>query len=394
MSSVIEADVLVLGASFAGLELVHQLRRARPGGKPSIVVVDRQASHGYLPLVHERLCDRVPHTTHELPTAEWLRRVPGTSFVQDEVIAFDPGEHTAMTAGGARLRGRVVAVGFGSSGAAPPELPGAERLHAYKEGSDYGLARAALLACLRERASPEVVVIGGGLSGVELAGELAYLTVRRPAGWAAPRVSLIAAGTRLLERMHPRVGARAQRHLVAGGVKLHLGVTLTAVEPARLLVHGGELPFDLAFWAGGVRPAAILGQLGLPTQEQGWLRVGPTLQCFPGVGDGDPEFFALGDAVRIHGGAGEWKTAQRAIEAIFQARVVARNALRLLDEPVGYAHGVPPLEPHRPWQDFPHGVSLGQRSLVAYGGLILDRPWFGRWFRRFLQRRYFARYRR
>jgi NADH dehydrogenase FAD-containing subunit len=118
------------------------------------------------------------------------------------------------------------------------------------------------------------------------------------------------------------------------------------------------------------------------------------LQCFPAVDGGDPEIFALGDAVRIHGGSGEWRTAQRAIEAIFQAQVVARNALRLLDEPVGYGHGVPPLEPHRPWQDFPHGVSLGQRSLVAYGGLVIDRPWFGVWFRRFLQRRYFARYRR
>ena len=54
-ASSVDADVLVLGASFAGIELVHQLqRRADPPGL-RIVVVDRVREHGYLPLVHERL---------------------------------------------------------------------------------------------------------------------------------------------------------------------------------------------------------------------------------------------------------------------------------------------------------------------------------------------------
>ena len=50
------------------------------------------------------------------------------------------------------------------------------------------------------------------------------------------------------------------------------------------------------------------------------------------------------------------------------------------------------LTRHRLREDFAHGVSLGARSLVVYGGLVVDRPRVNTWFRRFLMRRYFARY--
>jgi hypothetical protein len=54
---------------------------------------------------------------------------------------------------------------------------------------------------------------------------------------------------------------------------------------------------------------------------------------------------------------------------------------------------VPPLVPHRTWEDFPHGVSIGARSLIVYGRLSADLGAFAVWFRRFLMRQYLARYR-
>ena len=153
-----------------------------------------------------------------------------------------------------------------------------------------------------------------------------------------------------------------------------------------------RLPCAAAFWAGGVRPAPVLARLGLPRTSQGYLEVGPTLQCFPTLQPTHPEIFACGDAVRVVGGTGEWPTMQRAIECLWQAKVVAHNVLALAargpEEPRRHVG----LRPHRLRADFPYGVSIGARSLIAYGPLSIDLGLLGVWFRRFLMRQYFARY--
>lgn len=83
---------------------------------------------------------------------------------------------------------------------------------------------------------------------------------------------------------------------------------------------------------------------------------------------------------------------QRAIEAIWQAGLTARNLVRLAHEAPDYPHGVPPLEPHTLREDFFHGVSIGEASLIVYGRLVLDFAAVNTWFRRFLMRQYFRRY--
>jgi NADH dehydrogenase FAD-containing subunit len=77
-------DVLILGASFAGIELVHRLRRSRAGRALKITVVDRQAAHGYIPLVQERLCERLDAAATELPTARAVAQA-GARYVLGEV---------------------------------------------------------------------------------------------------------------------------------------------------------------------------------------------------------------------------------------------------------------------------------------------------------------------
>jgi NADH dehydrogenase FAD-containing subunit len=130
--------------------------------------------------------------------------------------------------------------------------------------------------------------------------------------------------------------------------------------------------------------------LNLPLTEDGWLRVGPTLQCLVGH---DPDIFAGGDIVRIYGGDGRWPTMQRAIEAIFAGETIATNILELARHAPGYANdGVPPLKPHPLWSDFPHGVSIGGRALIVYGPLVFGVSSFNIWFRRFLMKQYMRRY--
>lgn len=393
------SDVLILGASFAGIELVHQLRRSARGRGLKITVVDRQPAHPYIPLVQERLVARLDPAASVLATRRCVEGPAGARYVVGEVAGLDPDRKEVTLASGERLRGRFIVVALGSVPAPPAAIEGAERFVDYKFEDEFNRAAERLAGLLGPDGGerPALVVVGGGISGVELAGELAHLARVRPPGWRAPRVVLVHAGERLLPNLCARAGRRAAHHLERQGVELRLRARLIRLSPgtATLRPERGadeDVSCDMAFWSGGVRPAPILVELGLPLTSDGWLAVGPTLQCFPEAKPTRPEIFAIGDAARIQSAAGEWSTMQRAIECLWQAKRTARNIARLHAEPPDYPRGVPPLDPHVLREDFPHGVSVGGASLIVYGRLVLDFAAFNTWFRRFLMWQYIARY--
>lgn len=385
-----DCDVLILGASFAGLELYYQLRRSRAGRDLTITIVDRQAEHGYIPLCQERLVDRLPLAASTLPTMRCVAADPKARYVVGEVRAMDPHERIVSLTSGALLRGRFVVVALGSLLAPPPGLPGREHLLGYKFEREFAATRERLLHRLAREDAARLVVIGGGVSGVELAGELAHWAHGMP-GRTRPQVTLVDAGDRLLRGLTASAGRKAARKLAKQGVTLRLRTRVLGLTADRMQLHTAdgepdELGHDGAFWAGGVRPSPLLAELGLPLTSQRYLEVGPTLQCFTGVESAHPTIFACGDAVRVVGGDGEWPTMQRAIECLWQAKVIARNILTL-----AAARGRP-LHPHRLIRDFPYGVSIGRSSMIVYGPLAVDLGPLGVWFRRFLMRQYFARY--
>jgi NADH dehydrogenase len=394
-------DVLILGASFTGVELLRRLRRHRLGRKLDVVIVDRQAVHPYIPLGHELLTERMRLGIDDgtiLPTARYVDARPPANYVQGEIVGFDPDTHTVSLVDGRQFSGRFVVIALGSEVVAPASLPGGERLLAYKSKPQLEACRTALIELLSSpdrNQAPTVLVVGGGITGVEIAGELAHLAVRRPQGWRAPRVVMVHAGNRLLPDLTPRAGFAAASALRAQGVEILLGTRLRSFVDGQALVSGpdGErtIACELGFWSGGLEPPPVIGQLGLPQTDDGWLRVGPTLQCLVGR---DPDIFAGGDIVRIYGGDGRWPTMQRAIECIFAGNTIASNILELARHAPDYeGSGVPPLQPHPLWSDFPHGVSIGGRSLVVYGRLVFPVSAFNIWFRRFLMRQYMRRYR-
>jgi NADH:ubiquinone reductase (H+-translocating) len=393
-----QADVVVLGASFAGIEVVLQLARRTEGRGLSMIVIDRQAEHGYIPLVQERLCEIVSVDETRLDTRAFVDSLPNARFVQGEITGFDVETKTVRLASGDAVQGRFIVVALGSELSPPRDLAGREHLLSHKGRASFDRARAALDDALRGAEAPSIVVIGGGISGIELAAELGALRDARPQAWPhAPKVTLVSAADRLAPELTPGVGRRAEAVLRRLDVEVRLGARVEGVTEDAVTVRPAagdriELPYALAFWAGGVRPAPILDVLELPRTDDGWLAVGPTLQCFPTPTPKRPDIFACGDAVRIIGGEGRWRTMQRAIECIWQAKVVARNVHTLSATAPEYPEGVPPLHPHRLRESFYYGVSLGPRSLVVRGPLVLDLPGVNHWFRRWLMRRYFARY--
>jgi len=375
-------DVLIVGASFAGIEVYRQLRRSRSGRKLSIVLVDRQAEHGYIPLAHERLTSRLPLEKSELPTERCVTPDPHARFLVDEVTRVDVAARTVSLRSGSTWQARFVVVALGSELSPPPSMPGAEHLLRYKFAREFVGTRARL-AQVRERGT-SMVVVGGGISGVELAGDLA-LWSRETARANAPNVTLVETADRLLVGLDEHVGRHARRALERQGVTVRLNTTVQQVHPDSLHVqteHGAreELTNTIGIWAAGVRPNSLLSSLALPRTTRGFLAVGPTLQASAGV-------FACGDAVRVVVGEYEWPTMQRAIECLWQAKVVGHNILALANESAPR-----PLRHHTLRRDFPYGVSMGTASTIVYGRMRIELGRIGIWFRRFLMRRYIARY--
>ncbi len=379
--------MLILGASFAGIELYYKLRRSRAGRRLAITIVDRQAEHGYIPLVQERLTGRLSLAGSALPTQWCVQQDPNARYVIDEVVGFEPGSREVSLASGARLRGRFVVVALGSSLTPPPGMVGHAQLLGYKFAHEFVVAQRKLWDRLERPGAPHVVVIGGGISGVELAGDLARMSHHKAPPGQGLTVTLVDGGDSLLRGLTPRAGRMAARQLTRQGVRLRLRTRVLEVgtDSMRLHTADGEpdaLRHDGAFWAGGIRAAPVLAQLGLPT-VRGYLAVAPTLQC-----GGHPQVFACGDAARVVDESGEWPTMQRAIECIWEATVVARNILAL----AGTSGATPVLRRLTLRRDFPHGVSIGAASMIVYGWLAVELGFLGVWFRRFLMKMYFRRY--
>jgi NADH dehydrogenase len=372
-----DCDVLILGGSFTGIELVRRLQRDRTGRTLRIRVVDRQIEHPYIPLGHELLTERLPYGVEAgtvLASSSYVDGfAPKVEWIRGELVGFDPITRTATLADGRELQARFVVFALGSEVRPPASLPGGERLLAYKSEAEFARARAQL-----DRTSEgAALIVGGGITGIEIAGELAHRT--------RMKVTMIHSGERLLPGLHERAGRKALAALQAQGVEVHLRTRLLEIAESTARVRGPEgertLPCALGFWAGGLQPPPVLERLGVPRDRSGWVIVDPQLRCGEGL-------FAGGDMVRIHetpDATHAWPTMQRAIEAIFAAATIADNLLALVR---GTA-----LRRHPLWSDFPHGVSIGARSLVVYGPIVIARPLINIWFRRFLMRQYMRRYR-
>ncbi len=130
-----------------------------------------------------------------------------------------------------------------------------------------------------------ITIIGGGATGVELAGTLAELrNIALPASFPDidPKricVTLIEAGPALLAPFNPKLREYAKRELVKRGVDVRLGTKIERVERDRVFISGGtELASDLTVWAAGISGPEWIGKLGLTTGQGGRLLTGPDLR--------------------------------------------------------------------------------------------------------------------
>ena len=261
--------VVVIGANFAGLTAAMRL-----SPEHQVTVIDPSPFFEFLPNIHE-LVSGVKRPEHLRLSRERLLRPTGHRFVQDAVTAIHAAERRLETAAGRSypFDACIVAVGgvhntFGIPGAAEFGMP-------FKSVDDCWRIGQRLRSLAARDGDLSIVIVGGGLEGVESLGEI----LRTYRGRRGLSVHVVELNPRLLPEQ-PEVLDREIRRASAGlPVHFRTGSRLTALNGREVELSSGEkLPSDLTLWTGGAAPPKLLAEAGLTTSGGHWAAVKPTLQ--------------------------------------------------------------------------------------------------------------------
>lgn len=318
--------VVIVGAGFGGLACARKLRRS---SAYRVTMIDRHPYHLFSPLLYQVATAGLPEDDIAFPVRTAFREV---DFIRAEVTEIDA-KTKQLTLNGKRVVDfdhLVLAVGsqgttYGIDGVAEHTLQmksvadsrliRRSLLHTYEEVEDGFLPTNAL----------QVAVVGGGPTGVELAGAIRELQdeIRREFEDIAQHasVTLIEAGPRLLPSFHPKSSAHAQKTLEKMGVTVRVDTAVSRATATSLhFTNGDELVAGTRIWAAGVVAPPTWKMLG-ETDRANRLKVQPTLSLTDGI-------WVIGDAAHHADDTGR-PLPMIAPVAIQQGKHVANQLLRL-----------------------------------------------------------------
>jgi NADH:ubiquinone reductase (H+-translocating) len=294
--------VVIAGGGFAGL---HAARSLAPVAV-DVTVVDRRNYHLFQPLLYQVALAVLSPADIAQPIRTILRHQSNVQVLMDEVVAIDISAKQLTLASGSRLNYDYLVLATGATHSYfghdqwAPLAPGLKSVEDAIE-----IRRRVLLAFeLAERQMVETgthpplnfVVIGGGPTGVELAGaisDIAQLYMRhdfRHINPAKSRVLLVDGGERVLAAYPADLSAKAEAELKRLGVEVHTKMQVTGVGPGWVEANGQRMDSVVTLWAAGVAASSLGKLLGSPFDRRGCVIVDERLNP-PGL----PEVFVLGD---------------------------------------------------------------------------------------------------
>ena len=278
--------VVILGGGFAGLAAAKKFRSDRY----EVTLIDRRPALEFLPNIHELLSGVKSPELLRLPLDGSVARA-GHSFVCDTVTAVNPVARTVSIGDGRQPLGYdalILALGGvdatrGVAGVAEY----AERFKSVDECARIGERLAELDVGNR---AADVVIVGGGLEGVEALGEI----LRRYRENHGISITLVEARDRLLPEAPPALDPHVRELSAPYEVSFEMNSPVSRIEPrAVILSDGRSLPAELVIWTGGPAPPPLLAECGL-APEGAWAPVDVTLQSKE-----HPEVFVAGDAADL-----------------------------------------------------------------------------------------------
>ena len=296
------ARVVIVGAGFAGLEVAKALGKAGI----AVTVIDRRNYHLFQPLLYQVATAALAATDIAEPIRKILRPYPSVQVLFAEVTGIDTAEKRVHLSDGANIGYDYLVVAAGSRTSYFGHDKWASLALGLKSIEDSRRIRSELLRTFEnaERASDPaerdrlmtIAIIGGGPTGVELAGsisELCRFTLARDFRHIRPQdahVMLVEGGPRLLPGFSQELADYAQERLQKLGVIVETNQMVDHIGEKEFGFAGKKKPVGLIIWAAGVGPSPLGRELGRSFDKAGRVIVEPNLQV-----RGHPEIFALGD---------------------------------------------------------------------------------------------------
>ncbi len=331
--------ILILGAGFAGLAAALTLEKLRRRDEYNVILVDKNCYHLYHALLYEVATAAIDITEPDLIALQsgvcirikalqdiFLKKK--INVMQEIITGIDLADNRVKLEQGGEVMYDALIFALGSQ-SNDFHIPGlAEHSISMKELPDALAIHLKIDALLRRAGAKgrgKIVIGGGGVSGVEVAGELRHylLTLARQGRINPTRfeVNLIEAGPTLLPGMTPWVQANTMERLRDLGVTVRVGEPITSVDDQYVRLKDGTTHgYDLFVWSGGIQGHELVTSLGVPLI--GKRQVGVTNELsIPG----HDNVYVIGDAMFFIDDITKRPVPQVAQVAIGQGRQAARN---------------------------------------------------------------------
>jgi len=283
--------VVIIGCGFGGLEAAKRLARAPAGAAIRITVLDRCNHHLFQPLLYQVATAGLSAPAISAPIRHILSRYPNVTVLLHEVVGISPAQKRLALAGGGTLGydSLIVASGAGHSYFGHDEwaehAPGLKTLADAMEIRRRVLYAFEAAECEPARADEwlSFVVIGGGPTGVEMAGtmaEIAHRTLADEFRRIEPeraRIVLVEGTERILGAYPRDLSDSGLAQLRALGVEVMLNARVTGIDAAGVSVGEQRIPARTVVWAAGVQASPLGRFLGVPLDRAGRVPVDPDL---------------------------------------------------------------------------------------------------------------------
>jgi NADH dehydrogenase len=369
--------VVIVGAGFGGLSAAQELA----GAAVHITIIDQRNHHLFQPLLYQVGTAALATSEIAWPIRFLMRKRKEVTTLLGTVCGVDMRNRCVKLQDGATVAFDTLVLATGARHAYfghdewEPFAPGLKTLE------DATSIRRRVLLSL-ERAERETdparraalltfAIVGGGPTGVELAGAIVELVYQNLVGefrridTRKARVLLIEAGPRLLPAFAPDLSAYALRALDRLGVEVQLGSPVTDCNSSGVRIGDQTVAADVIVWAAGVRASPAAAWLDAPSDPAGRVKVEPDLTV-----QGHPEIFVIGDAATInvwHGKPAPGIAPAAKQQGIYVARTIKRR-LRGDSQPRAFRY--------RHAGDL---ATIGKRSAVIDFGWCKLKGWLAWW---------------
>jgi len=340
--------VVIVGAGFGGLEAAKALRRA----PADVIVIDRNNHHCFQPLLYQVATAALSPADIAWPIRHILRDQPNVAVLMEEITGVDPQRKVLHTNfGEVPYDILVIATGAMHSYFGRDEwseyAPGLKRIEDATR-----IRRSILIAFEQAEISTDAdeqrrlltfVIVGGGATGVEMAGaiaEIAWQTLAADFRRIDPRsahITLIEAGPRLLPAFPPEQSDYARNTLMRAGVTVMTDTMVTKCDSHGVDLSSGRLDAGTIIWAAGVTASPAARWLGAEADRAGRVKVNSDLSL-----PGHPDIFVIGDTAVVNDAKGRpvpgIASAAKQMGQYVAKVITARVAGRAAPAPFRYMH--------------------------------------------------------